>query len=76
MDNIITGIIGVGIFLAFTLGLAESIGEAPFVIIVITVCIMLCVDFYQSAKEGMQLEEDDESVPGKPAPKMDSEPPA
>ena len=76
MDNIITGAIGVAIFLAFTLGLAESIGEAPFVIIVVAVCIMLCVDFYQSAREGMQLEEDHRSVKGTPAPGVDSEPPA
>ena len=76
MDNIITGIIGVAMFLAFTLGLAESIGEAPFVIIVVIVCIMLCVDFYQSAKEGMQVEEDNRSVDGKPAPQIDSDPPA
>ena len=76
MDNIITGAIGVAIFLAFTLGLAESIGEAPFVIIVVAVCIMLCVDFYQSAKEGMQTEADNRSVAGKPAPQIDSDPPA
>ncbi len=56
MDNIITGILGVAMFMAFALGLAESIGEAPFVIIVVAVCIMICVDFYQSAREGLEEE--------------------
>lgn len=56
MDNIITGAIGVIIFMAFVLGLAGSIGELPFVIIVVAVCAMLCADFYQSAREGLQAE--------------------
>ena len=56
MDNIITGAIGVIIFMAFALGLAHSIAELPFVIIVVAVCAMLCVDFYQSAREGLQNE--------------------
>ena len=56
MDNLITGAIAVVIFLAFVGGLAESIGAAPFVIIVILVAIMLLVDFYQSAREGLQKE--------------------
>ena len=56
MDNIITGAIGVAMFLAFTLGLAESIGTVPFAIIVISVCTMLVIDFIQSAKEGLKEE--------------------
>jgi uncharacterized membrane protein len=56
MDNIITGAIGVAMFLAFTLGLAESIGTIPFAIIVISVCLMLVIDFFQSAKEGLAEE--------------------
>jgi len=56
MDNIITGAIGVVIFMAFVLGLAHSIKELPFVIIVVAVCAMLCVDFYQSARDGLQFE--------------------
>ena len=54
MDNIITGAIGVIIFMAFVLGLAQSIGEMPFVIIVVAVCAMLCIDFFQSARESLQ----------------------
>jgi Flp pilus assembly protein TadB len=53
MDNIITGSIAVAIFLAFVLGLAVSIKELPFALIVIAVCIMLLVDFYQSARKGL-----------------------
>lgn len=56
MDNIITGAIGVAMFLAFTLGLAESIGTIPFAIIVISVCLMLVTDFFQSAKAGLEEE--------------------
>ena len=54
MDNIITGAIGVIIFMAFVLGLAQSIGEMPFVIIVVAVCAMLCIDFFQSTRESLQ----------------------
>ena len=56
MDNIITGAIAVSIFLAFVLGLAASISELPFVIIVVAVCLMIVTDFFQSAKEGLQEE--------------------
>ena len=56
MDNIITGAISVVIFLAFVGGLAESIGAVPFIIIVLIVGIMLLIDFYESAKEGLQRE--------------------
>jgi hypothetical protein len=56
MDNIITGAISVVIFMAFVLGLADSIKALPFVLIVVGVCAMLCIDFYQSAREGLQSE--------------------
>lgn len=56
MDNIITGAIAVAIFLAFTGGLAESIGATPFILIVVIVAAMLLVDFYQSAKAGLEEE--------------------
>ena len=56
MDNIITGAIAVAIFLAFVLGLAESIGALPFVVIVVIVSAMICTDFYQSAKQGLKEE--------------------
>lgn len=61
MDNIITGAIAVSIFLAFVLGLAESISALPFVVIVIAVCCMILTDFFQSAKEGLQEERKNKS---------------
>jgi len=57
MDNIITGAIAVGIFMAFVLGLAESIAALPFVVIVVAVCLMILTDFVQSAKEGLKEEQ-------------------
>jgi len=61
MDNLITGAIAVAIFLAFVLGLAESIGKIPFALIVVIVSAMLCTDYYQSAKEGLKQEKDKKS---------------
>ena len=61
MDNLITGTIAVGIFLAFVLGLAESIGKIPFTLIVVIVSAMLCTDYYQSVKEGLKQEKDKKS---------------
>ena len=52
MDNMITGVLSVAIFAAFTAGLAESIGEAPFVLIVGVVLLMVVIDLSQSVKEG------------------------
>jgi choline-glycine betaine transporter len=57
MDNIITGAIAVSIFLAFVLGLAESISALPFAIIVIVVCFMIVTDFIQSAKDSLKDEQ-------------------
>ncbi len=57
MDNIITGAIAVSIFLAFVLGLAESISALPFAIIVIAVCFMIVTDFFQSAKDSLKDEQ-------------------
>ena len=57
MDNIITGAIAVGIFLAFVLGLAVSIGKLPFVLIVLIVSAMIVTDYLQSAKAGLKKDE-------------------
>jgi hypothetical protein len=61
MDNIITGAIAVSIFLAFVLGLAASISELPFIIIVVAVCLMIVTDYFQSAKESLQEERQNKS---------------
>ncbi len=63
MDNLITGLIAVVIFLAFVFGLAESIGALPFFLIVLIVAIMLVTDYYQSAKEGLRGDEPEDSEP-------------
>ncbi len=63
MDNMITGLLSVVTFLAFTLGLAVSISTIPFAVIVIIVCSMLLIDFYQSAKEGLKAEKNRNSEP-------------
>jgi len=56
MDNLITGLIALAVFFAFVLGLAESIGTIPFTIIVIAVCAMIGLDYYHSAKQGLEKE--------------------
>ena len=52
MDNMITSVIAAIIFIAFTAGLAESIGEGPFIVIVGIVIVMMGYDVYQSIREG------------------------
>jgi hypothetical protein len=54
MDNLITGFIAVAVFLAFTIGLAMSIGTLPFILIVFFVAGLILTDFYQSAKAGLK----------------------
>ena len=58
MDNLITGGIAVAIFLAFVLGLAVSIGKLPFALIVVIVSTLLCIDYYQSARQGLAEEKE------------------
>jgi len=50
MDNIITGIIGIGLFLLFVGGLAESIGAPPFIVIVIVVCCAAIYGLYEDVR--------------------------
>ncbi|MGK0398689.1 MAG: hypothetical protein ACJA0I_000985 [Gammaproteobacteria bacterium] len=54
MDNLISSIIAVAVFLAFVIGLAFSIKSIPFAIIVLLVSIMVLIEFFQSAKEGLK----------------------
>lgn len=58
MDNLITGFIGVAIFLAFVVGLAVSIKSIPFAIIVVVVSLLIVIDYLQSLKEGLRVEKD------------------
>ncbi|MFT5550182.1 MAG: hypothetical protein ACI9CO_002115 [Candidatus Azotimanducaceae bacterium] len=54
MDNLISSIIAVAVFLAFVIGLAVSIKSIPFAIIVFLVSIMILIEFFESAKEGLK----------------------
>ncbi len=54
MGNLVSGIIGAAVFIAFSAGLAGSIGTVPFGIIVGSVIIMMLVDLGQSIKGGFR----------------------
>lgn len=58
MDNIITGVIGMGIFLLFVGGLAESIGQFPFTVIVIIVGAMTAYGLYEDVREDQKRQQD------------------
>lgn len=60
MDNLITGILGIAVFIAFVAGLAQSIGETPFIVIVGIVIAMAVFDFWQSARDGLREERERE----------------
>jgi len=62
MDNLITGLIALAVFLTFVLGLAESIGTIPFTVIVVAVSGMITMDYYQSAKKGLEKEKNKNSI--------------
>ena len=51
MDNTIAGLFGILVFLAFIGGLAQSIGQTPFIIIVIVIGAMAVYDFYESVRD-------------------------
>ena len=51
MDNAITGLIGILLFLAFIGGLAHSIGATPFIIIVVIIGVMAVYDYYESVRD-------------------------
>ena len=51
MDNIITGIIGLGLFLLFVGGLAESIGSVAFAVIVAVIGVMALYDLYENIRD-------------------------
>ena len=53
MDNVIAGIIGLALFLAFAFGLAQSIGALPFFIIVSGVAVLALIDLWQSVRRDL-----------------------
>lgn len=56
MDNMISGVLSAAIFIAFTAGLADSIGALPFIIIVASVIAMVLYDLRDSVKKGFAEE--------------------
>lgn len=51
MDNIITGAFGIGLFLAFIGGLAQSIGAVPFIVIVTIIGALASYDYYENVRD-------------------------
>lgn len=51
MDSIISGVIGTALFLLFVGGLAHSIGELPFIIIVILISAAAVYGLYEDIRE-------------------------
>ncbi len=58
MDGIITGVIGVALFLLFVGGLAESIGTLPFTIIVVIICAAALYGLYEDIREDQARRKD------------------
>jgi ABC-type microcin C transport system permease subunit YejE len=51
MDNIITGVVSAALFIAFVVGLANSIGAPPFMLITAIVSVMMVIDLVQSIRK-------------------------
>ncbi|MFT5657332.1 MAG: hypothetical protein ACI9KN_000605 [Gammaproteobacteria bacterium] len=58
MINLITGAIGLGIFITFVISLAVSIGQTPFILIVVIVSILISIDYYQSVRIGLKQDKE------------------
>ena len=54
MDNLISSILAAIVFIAFVAGLANSIGEPPFIAIVTIVIVLMSIDVVQSIKRGFE----------------------
>ena len=54
MDNLISSILAATVFIAFVAGLANSIGETPFIVIVTIVIVLMSIDVVQSIKRGFE----------------------
>lgn len=59
MDNIITGFIGIALFLLFVGGLAESIGAVPFIVIVGIIGALAFYDYYENVRDARRAERGD-----------------
>ena len=52
--NLVCGLIGVGLFGAFLIGLAVSIGSIAFGIVVANVLLLAVIEMVESAREGLR----------------------
>ena len=50
MDRIITGILGIALLVLFVGGLAQSIGQLPFILIVIFICGLAVYGLYEELR--------------------------
>lgn len=61
MDQAISAVIGAIVFIAFTGGLAESIGAIPFILIVTIVIGLVCFDTWEVIKGAIKPNGSNES---------------
>ncbi len=57
MDKKITAILGLAVFLLFVGGLAKSIGQLPFAVIVVIVCAMALYGVYEEIRSDQDAED-------------------
>ena len=60
MDNVISGLVAIAIFVPFVVGLAISIGVVPFAVIVLCVVAMMLYDYYESVRDGLRTKKNEE----------------
>lgn len=59
MDKKITAILGLAVFLLFVGGLAKSIGQLPFAVIVVLVCAMALYGVYEEFSSEQSTEDNE-----------------
>ena len=59
MNDLIPGIIGVGMLILFVGGLAVSIGSVPFFVIAVIVLLMAIVDFIETLVQNRRQQSSD-----------------
>ncbi len=52
--NLVCGVIGIGLLGAFLIGLAVSIGDIAFGIVVAVVLLLAIIEFLESARDGLR----------------------
>lgn len=57
MDKKITAVLGLGVFLLFVGGLAKSIGQFPFAVIVVIVSVLAIYGVYEELRSDKKTED-------------------